>query len=157
MIKAGSGSQTAPGLAVSSQLIQLPRQLLVRQLSPLRPRHQFLRLGHGGVPIVCADLASLLSDLQAVVGLVVLPSGRSAAGAALGLFAVGAYLAAGALGLAGGDVVAVAGVVPGGQEEVASAVMAAAGCIMGTKLTSRGKLCRKSSWNSWAPTESTWA
>ncbi len=113
-----------PRLAIFSQLIQSPRQLFVRQFAALRPRHKLLRLGYGGVPLVCADFAPLLSDLQAVVGPVVFLPGRGAVGPTLGFLAVGPYLAAGALSFAGGDVVAVAGVVPGGQEEVASAVVA---------------------------------
>jgi len=120
MIKAGSGS--APGLVVSSQLIQFPRQLFIRQFASLRLRHQFLCLGYGGVPLVCADLAPLLSDLQAVIGPVVLPLGWGAVSPALGLLSVGTYFTTGALGLAGGDAVAVAGVVPGGQEKITSSV-----------------------------------
>ncbi len=105
----------------SSQLIQFPRQFFIRQFSPLRLRHQLLRLGYGGAPLVYADLASLFSDLQAVVGPVVFPLGWGVVGAALGFLAVSAHLAAGALGLAGDDAATVAGVVPSGQEEIAKA------------------------------------
>ena len=42
---------------------------------------------------------------------------------------VRADLAAGAFRLAGCDIVTVTGVVPSGQQEIASAVVAAAGCV----------------------------
>ena len=84
---------------------------------------QFLRLGHSSVPLVLADLPSLLSGLQTVVGLVVFFLSRSVVLFSLGLLAVGAYFPAGTIRLTGCDIVAVADVVPGGQQEVPSAVV----------------------------------
>lgn len=65
------------------------------------------------VPLVHTDLPSELSLFQPQICLVVLHFCRNAVGSALCLLSVGTYLLAGALGLAGSNVVAVAGVVPG--------------------------------------------
>ena len=100
-----------------SELIKPAPQLLVCQLPALRALQQLLGLCHGGVPLIHADLSTLLSDLQTVVGPVVLLPGRSAVCLSKSLLAVSAYLPAGALQLAGSDVVAVTRVVPGGQQE----------------------------------------
>ena len=84
---------------------------------------------HSSVPLIGTDLASLLSDLQAVIGSVVLLLGRSPVLFARRLLSVGPHLPAGAFSLAGGNVVTVAGVVTVGQKEIFPAVVAAPWCV----------------------------
>ncbi len=110
-----------------SELVKPASQFLVRRFRTLRSLQQLLGFRYSGVPLIHADLPSLLSGLQTVVSSVILLPGRSAVRFSLSLLTVSAHLPAGALQLAGGDIVAVAGVVPGGQQEVPPAVVALPG------------------------------
>lgn len=113
-------------LPVLSQLRQPVLQFLVGQFPALRPRHQALCRRHCGIPLVCAYFASLLPGFQAVIGPVIFLLGRSPILFPLGFLAVGSYFPAGALGLAGSNIVAVAGIIARRQQKVPPAVMAAA-------------------------------
>ncbi len=108
----------------SSELVKPASQFLVRRFRTLRSLQQLLGFRYSGVPLIHADLPSLLSGLQTVVSSVILLPGRSAVRFSLSLLTVSAHLPAGALQLAGGDIVAVAGVVLGGQQEVLPTVVA---------------------------------
>ena len=86
---------------------------LVGQFSTLRHIQHLLRLGHNGVPLIPADFSSLFSRLQSVVDFPVLHTRRTQVLRVI-CFPVGPDLPTGALCLSWCDVVAIAGVVPGG-------------------------------------------
>ena len=75
-----------------------------------------------------ADFPPLLSCLQTVVDFPVLHTRRTQSGRVI-RFPVRTDLAAGALRLTRSDMIAVAGVVPGGQQKISSTVVAATGCV----------------------------
>ena len=98
-----------------SEFLQQAGEFIVSQFPAVRSPQQFLGLGYGGVPLVYGDFPAVLPLLQTIIGPVILHLGRRPVGLSLGLFAVGAHLAAGTFCLPRGDVVAVTGVVTGGQ------------------------------------------
>ena len=121
--------KSVPGLALPSQLFQFLRQIFVCQLSLLRLLQQLLGLRHGTVPLVQANLAPELPLLQPEICLVIFHLRRAAVGTPLCFLPMGTHLTTGALGLAGSDIVAVADVVPSGQQEIPAAVVTAPGRI----------------------------
>lgn len=62
----------------SSELVKPASQFLVRRFRTLRSLQQLLGFRYSGVPLIHADLPSLLSGLQTVVSPVILLPGRSA-------------------------------------------------------------------------------
>ena len=111
------------------QLFQFSFQFSICQFSALGLVQQIHGPGHSGVPLVHADLSPVLPLLQPVISAVILDLGRRAVPLVPRLFAMRPHLAAGAFGLAGSDVVAVAGVVSPGQQKILPAVVAAAGRV----------------------------
>lgn len=108
----------------SSKRLQLLAQLLVGQFAALCLLFQLLRFGNSGVPIIRADLASLLSRLQPVVDFCIFLSWRGG-GTLLCFLPVRAHLMAGAFCFARRNIVAVTGVVSCCQQKISSAVVAA--------------------------------
>ena len=108
-----------------SEFLQQAGELIVSQFPAVRTSQKLLSFGYGGIPLVHGNFPAVFPLLQPVIGSVVLHLGRRPVGLSLGLFAVSAHLAAGTFRLPGGDVVAVTGVVTGGQQEIFSAVVAA--------------------------------
>ena len=83
--------------------------LIVREPSSLRLFQYLHRLRNSIVPLVHADLPSVLSLFQSIVGAVILHAGRTAVRLALRFLAVRSHLPAGTLRLAGCNIAAVAG------------------------------------------------
>lgn len=109
----------------SSELVKPAPQFLVRQLPALRALQQLLRFRYSGVPLIHASLSAFGPSNVCRSGHT--PSGPECGSLFPSLLTVSACLPARTLQLTGNDVVAVAGVVPGGQQEVPPAVVALPG------------------------------
>ena len=109
---------------LTSKCLKSRFHFIIGQFAPLGHLQNFHCFRHGGVPLVHADLLPVLFLLQPIVGTVILYADRTTVGLALRFFTVCSYLPAGTLRLAGGNIVAVAGVVSGGEQKIFSAVVA---------------------------------
>ena len=107
--------------------------LIVAEFASVRFVFQVQRSGDGSIPFIHADLASLLSGLQAIINLGVFFLGRRCGDALLRFFFVGTDFAAGALGFTGSQIVAIAGVISGSKQKELPAIPAAPWGISGNQ------------------------